>query len=485
MTYRYRFGERPLDGYTIRRGVGHGAFGEVYYAVSDGGREVALKSILRGEEIELRGVRQCINLKSPQLVSVFDVRAGQDGTTFVIMEYMTGPSLRDIIREHPRGLGAPETTHLLREIGKGLTCLHDHGIVHRDLKPENIFYEDGRAKIGDYGLAKLLGASHQSGQTMSVGTVHYMAPEIGSGNYHRGIDIYSLGIILHELRTGRVPFEGESFGEILMKHLTAAPDLSSLDEPFRSAVAGALVKDPRERFQTVDDMLRPLIGEESLDEELSTLHPGSLSTMARNCRAEAQPAAVAASPEAPSVLAVAESGSVEMARSETAPPDHTAQLETEAPQRPIGEPDSDVERSGPLGPEGPRGPVRTVIHGALLFVAWFAAQLWALVKKLGVSVWHVVRDTGRGLRFLLVAPFRRRVRSREPGDAQPPAKRGVLVRIFWASVGSAIFAGGVCCILAPFFLIGEFHYPDQILICVGIGVALAVFGRRVLVILTR
>ena len=184
--YRYRFGERPLDGYTIRRGIGQGGFGEVYFAVSDGGREVALKSILRNEEIELRGVRECINLKSPQLVSVFDVRQADDGTAFVIMEYMTGPSLRDLLRRHPQGLGEAETVHLIKEVGKGLTCLHDHGIVHRDLKPENIFYEDGHAKIGDYGLAKMLSASRQSGQTMSVGTVHYMAPEIGSGNYQRG-----------------------------------------------------------------------------------------------------------------------------------------------------------------------------------------------------------------------------------------------------------------------------------------------------------
>ncbi len=280
--YRYRFGERPLDGYTIRRGVGQGGFGEVYFAVSDGGREVALKSILRNEEIELRGVRECINLKSPQLVSVFDVRQADDGSIFVIMEYMTGPSLRDLLRQHPRGLGEPEAVHLITEIGKGLTCLHDHGVVHRDLKPENIFYEDGHAKIGDYGLAKLLSASRQSGQTMSVGTVHYMAPEIGSGNYQRGVDIYSLGIILHELLTGEVPFDGDSFGEILMKHLTSEPDLSSLTEPFRSAVAGSLIKDPRERFQSVDDMLGPLLKGGPVEVGFSTFHPRSLTSLVRS-----------------------------------------------------------------------------------------------------------------------------------------------------------------------------------------------------------
>ena len=79
MSFRYRHGERPLEGYTIQRGVGRGGFGEVYYAISDGGREVALKALLLNHEIELRGVRQCINLKNPHLVSIFDVKVTDDG----------------------------------------------------------------------------------------------------------------------------------------------------------------------------------------------------------------------------------------------------------------------------------------------------------------------------------------------------------------------------------------------------------------------
>ena len=102
MRYRYRHGDRPLDGYTIQRGIGRGGFGEVYYAVSDGGREVAIKTLLQNEEIELRGVRECINLKSPHLLSIFDVRRGEDGLAFVIMEYVTGPSLRELLEQHTR-----------------------------------------------------------------------------------------------------------------------------------------------------------------------------------------------------------------------------------------------------------------------------------------------------------------------------------------------------------------------------------------------
>src|SRR5690606_19060325 len=92
--------------------------------------------------------------------------------------------------------------------------LHDHGIVHRDLKPANIFTDEGFVKIGDYGLSKFISCSRRSGQTGSVGTVHYMAPEVANGRYGKEIDIYALGVIFFEMLTGSVPFEGESVGEI-------------------------------------------------------------------------------------------------------------------------------------------------------------------------------------------------------------------------------------------------------------------------------
>ena len=115
--------------------------------------------------------------------------------------------------------------------------MHSHGIVHRDLKPGNVFRDEGLVKLGDYGLSKFISCSRRSGQTESVGTVHYMAPEIANGRYGKEIDIYALGIILYEMLTGRVPFEGESVGEVLMKHLTAEPDVSLLAEPLRGVVA--------------------------------------------------------------------------------------------------------------------------------------------------------------------------------------------------------------------------------------------------------
>jgi serine/threonine protein kinase len=99
--YRYKHGDRPLEGYTIQRAAGSGGFGEVYYALSDSGREVAIKAVQNYEQIELRGISQCMNLKSPHLVTIFDVKYNQHNEPFVIMEYVSGPSLRDLLAESP------------------------------------------------------------------------------------------------------------------------------------------------------------------------------------------------------------------------------------------------------------------------------------------------------------------------------------------------------------------------------------------------
>ena len=254
---RYTFGSgaRPLDGYTIKRAIGRGGFGEVYYATSDAGKEVALKLILRNLDVELRGVMQCLNLKHPNLLTIYDLKSNDEGDSLVVMEYVAGASLANVLKQHPQGLPPHEVRHWLKGLVEGVAYLHDHGIVHRDLKPANIFMEEGTVKIGDYGLAKLITPSHGTEHTESIGTCHYMAPEIGSGNYHKPIDVYAIGVILYEMLTGRVPFEGETVGEVLMKHLTARPDVSMLAEPYRTIVARALAKDPNQRPSRVYDLL--------------------------------------------------------------------------------------------------------------------------------------------------------------------------------------------------------------------------------------
>ncbi len=280
MSYRFNQGDRPLAGYTIQRGVGRGGFGEVYYSTSDGGKDVALKYLRENPQIELRGVMHCLNLKSPYLVGIHDIKQSADGEFFVIMEYVNGPSLRDLMNNEPGGLGVQKAAYFLREVGKGLAYLHDRGIVHRDLKPGNIFYEDGYVKIGDYGLAKIMAASQHSGQTMSVGTVHYMAPEVGSGNYDRTIDIYALGVMLYEMLLGKVPFSGSSMGEVLMKHLTAQPAVDELPAPFPNVIRKALAKDPNDRYQTVTEMMADVFSVKDVSHGVDSIDSLSLTRMA-------------------------------------------------------------------------------------------------------------------------------------------------------------------------------------------------------------
>ena len=285
----YKHGDRPLDGYVIQRGAGRGGFGEVYYAISDSGREVALKLVQTYEQIELRGISQCMNLKSPHLVSIFDVRYGNDSRPWVIMEFVNGPSLRQLLDEAPSGLGTQKAAFFLREIAKGLTYLHDCGIVHRDLKPANIFYENGYVKIGDYGLSKVISTSQHSGQTVTVGTVHYMAPEIGAGNYDRGIDIYALGALLFEMITGQVPFFGSSTAEVLMKHLGTNVDTAGIEEPFAIVIKRAMEEDPTVRYQNVQEMVEAIFGSEHIRNSVSHFSPDSLTMVAGHAAQKISP----------------------------------------------------------------------------------------------------------------------------------------------------------------------------------------------------
>ncbi|MBM3965000.1 MAG: serine/threonine protein kinase [Planctomycetes bacterium] len=258
MKFQYASGDSPLDGYTIMRGIGIGGFGEVYFAESDSGKEVALKRIQKNMDVEMRGVRHCLNLRHPNLVAIYDIRFDKDQQGWIVMEFIEGESLRETLDHWPSGMPADQAIPLFAQICAGVTYLHDQGIVHRDLKPANIFIDSSFAKIGDYGLSKYISASRRGGQTESVGTFHYMAPEIGKGEYGKEIDVYSLGIILFEMLTGNVPFDGESTQEIILKHLTADPDLHDVPEPYANIIQRALAKNPSLRFRDGRELLSAL-----------------------------------------------------------------------------------------------------------------------------------------------------------------------------------------------------------------------------------
>ncbi|MFT5328047.1 MAG: serine/threonine protein kinase, partial [Planctomycetaceae bacterium] len=288
-SYRYQRGDRPLEGYTIEHAVGRGGFGEVYYAVSDSGKQVALKAVQNHEDIELRGSTHCMNLKSPHLVTIFDVRHSERGDPFVIMEYVSGPSLRELLDDSPEGLGPEKSAWFIREISKAVSMLHDNGIVHRDLKPHNVFFEDGYVMVGDYSLSKVITTSHRSGHTLTVGTVHYMAPEISLGRYDRTVDIYAMGVLLYEMLTGKPPFLGESMGEVLMKHMSQEADVSSLPQPFAAVVQKAMARDPETRYQSADELVEALFGTDAVRDGASGFDPGSLTMIARRAVEKSRP----------------------------------------------------------------------------------------------------------------------------------------------------------------------------------------------------
>ena len=251
----YSSGDRPLSGYVIKRGIGQGGFGEVYYAVSEAGKEVALKLVRGNAEVELRGMQQCINLKHQNLVSLYDIKIDDRGDNWVIMEYVAGESLSQVLNRYPQGLPVEQALSIFSELCMAMQALHESGIVHRDLKPANVFIENGMVKVGDYGLCKFISGTQKSPQTQSIGTVHYMAPEISTGNYGKQVDIYAAGVMLYEMMTGKLPFDGETVGEILMKHLTAQPDLGLIPKEYLNVITKSLAKNPSERYSSFREFL--------------------------------------------------------------------------------------------------------------------------------------------------------------------------------------------------------------------------------------
>ncbi|MGF1582001.1 MAG: serine/threonine-protein kinase [Gemmataceae bacterium] len=258
MTFTFSCNDRPFPEITIKRGIGAGGFGEVYFALTDGGREIAIKFIRNNQDTELRGVSQCLNFKHPNLVALFDIRKDDRGNPWVIMEYVKGDCLNTLLEKHPNGLPIDLACQWFQGLAKGIDYLHDQGVVHRDLKPGNVFIEDGTVKVGDYGLCKFISSSQREGQTGSVGTVYYMAPEIKTGNYYKQIDIYAAGVMFYEMLTGRVPFSGETAAEVLMKHMMDQPDFGNVPKAFVPVLHRALAKNPAHRHKTIMELARDI-----------------------------------------------------------------------------------------------------------------------------------------------------------------------------------------------------------------------------------
>jgi len=272
-----------IGNYQIKSKLGEGGMGSVYLAVHPLiGKQVALK-VLHAEFASNRDVvarffteaKSVNDIQHPNIVDIVDygeLHTAENGEmVYFIMEFLDGESLSNIIRTQAP-LPPERALAICMQIADALGASHQSGVVHRDLKPDNvILIQRGRqsdfVKVLDFGIAKLTGDQPGSRRTRTgivMGTPAYMSPEQceGRGNVDHRTDIYALGILLYEMITGRVPFTGEGYGEVLVKHLTQSPTRPSTIRavsPYVEAVClKALEKSPDNRYPTMEEFMKAL-----------------------------------------------------------------------------------------------------------------------------------------------------------------------------------------------------------------------------------
>src|ERR687887_2873065 len=220
-----------------------------------------------------REARAVASLSHPNIITILD-RGEDEGRQFLVFELVEGRTLKEVLEEEGR-LPVPQALEIALQVARGLAFAHEHGLVHRDVKPQNVILNgDGRAKVTDFGIARSRDIQGVTQTGMVLGTSNYVAPEQAQGGkVDRATDVYSLGVVLFELLTGEVPFPGESFVAVAMRHVNEpAPSVLERrpDAPARvaHAVARALEKDPAARFPTMDAFAA------ELEACLAALEPG-------------------------------------------------------------------------------------------------------------------------------------------------------------------------------------------------------------------
>lgn len=260
-------GQKISDRYQIIKSIGEGGMANVYLAydtILD--RNVAVK-LLRGdlasdEKFVRRFQREALSASSlnhQNIVEVYDV--GEDnGDYYIVMEYIEGKHLKELIKKRGK-LTLSEVVDIMLQITDGMSVAHDSYIIHRDIKPQNIMIlENGLVKITDFGIAMAMNATQLTQTNSVMGSVHYIPPEQASGKGSTlQSDIYSMGIVMYELLTGKLPYRGENAVEIALKHLkepipNIKEELPNLPNSIENIILKATAKNPKNRYADAREM---------------------------------------------------------------------------------------------------------------------------------------------------------------------------------------------------------------------------------------
>ncbi len=256
------------DRYMITEVVGVGGMAYVYKAFDKVCNRVVAVKILKDEFMSDAQFRRRFTNESKaitmlshgNIVDVYDVSLEGDAL-YIVMEYIDGITLKEYM-EKKGALSSAEALHFIKQILKGLSHAHERGIVHRDVKPHNIILlKDGTIKITDFGIARLTKFDTQTISDMTIGSVHYISPEQASGDRtDERSDIYSVGIILYEMLTGKLPFEADTAVAVALMQVQAQPDLpseirSDLAQGLEDIILKAIMKDPALRYQSAGSIL--------------------------------------------------------------------------------------------------------------------------------------------------------------------------------------------------------------------------------------
>ena len=258
-----------VDRYEILSKIGAGGMSDVYKAKDHIlGRMVAIKVLKQEFSEDINFVtkfrteaQSAAGLEHPNIVNIYDV-GSENGMHFIVMEYVEGITLKTYIEKKGQ-LSFKEATSIAIQVARGIEAAHNKAITHRDIKPQNIMIStDGKVKVTDFGIAKAISSNTISSDAM--GSVHYASPEQARNGFMDGrSDIYSLGIVMYEMVTGRVPFDGDSTVAVAIQHLQeeiVVPSAYAADLPisYEKIILKCTQKNPERRYQAVAELLADL-----------------------------------------------------------------------------------------------------------------------------------------------------------------------------------------------------------------------------------